>query len=74
MDPMQVPNQQPIETTQQAQAPVQYVAQNIPQQVPMQQVPVQQVPVQQPVQQDSVFDKILKGIVDFIGKLAAPTP
>lgn len=68
MDPMQIQNQQINGAVQQPQAPVQYVVQNAPQQ----QIPQQTVAPT--VQQDGVFDKILKGIVDFIAKLAAPTP
>ena len=62
-----------------------YAGQVVPQQyIPNQQMPQQTMPmpgypVQQPVQAaaqqpaepaDGVFDKILKGLVDFIGKLA----
>lgn len=71
MDPMQVQNQQVMGTPQQ-QVPIQPVVQNIPQQ-PV--APTVQPVMQQPVvQQDSLFDKLLKGIVDFIAKLAAPAP
>lgn len=63
MDPMQIQNQQATWAIQQPVAPVQ----NIPQQIPQQ-------PVQPVVQEDGVFDKILKWIVDFIAKIAAPAP
>lgn len=62
MDPMQIQNQQPIWWT-------------VPQQqIPVQQTPIQQIPQQPAPEVDSFFDKMLKGIVDFIAKLAAPTP
>ncbi|AHB41136.1 hypothetical protein P148_SR1C00001G0340 [candidate division SR1 bacterium RAAC1_SR1_1] len=63
MDPMQIQNQQANGVIQQPVAPIQ----NMPQQIPQQQI-------QPVVQEDGVFDKILKGIVDFIAKIAAPVP
>ncbi|MDD3667075.1 MAG: hypothetical protein PHQ65_17585 [Bacteroidales bacterium] len=59
MDPMQVQNQQPVQPTAQ---PV--VGNTIQQEQSAIQNTVQQV--QPTVQEDSFFDKALKGIVDFI--------
>jgi len=62
---MQIQNQQNMWTVQQPQqVATQYVNQTNWQQVPQQPI----------VQEDWIFDKILKWIVDFIARLAAPSP
>lgn len=70
MDPMQIQNQQNMGAFQQPQQ--QQMPQQQVQYIPQQQIPQQ--PVQPAVQQEWVFDKILKWLVDFIGKMVAPAP
>ena len=70
MDPMQVQNPQvqiPTTPVQQVVMPMQQPVAAAPMQQPVAAAPVQQAPAG-----DSFFDKLLKGIVDFIAKMATP--